>query len=88
MDRSSAHFTGKLVEVQQIKEIVGLTAERLTQLGFELSLLDSEFLPPYRSAPQRDRRRTCLDAFLWLYLKIQGHVLHFFDFSSPFVSCL
>lgn len=42
MGRSSAHFTDKLVVVQQIKEDVSLTAGRLTQLGFKPILLDSD----------------------------------------------
>lgn len=68
MDGSCAHFTNKLVEVQQIKEIVDYTADKLTELGFESVLLDSEFLSPYHIALQRDRSRTCLyvDSFLYV----------------------
>lgn len=87
MGKSSAHFTDKLVVVQQIREVVSLTAGMLTQLGFKLILLDSNSFC-HTTVPRGTGGESVFDAILWLYLKIQDHVLYFFDFSSPFVSCL
>ena len=87
MGKSSAHFTDKLVVVQQIREVVSLTAGMLTQLGFKLILLDSNSFC-HTTVPRETGGESVFDAILWLYLKIQDHVLYFFDFSSPFVSCL
>lgn len=69
-----------------MKEIVGLTADVLTRLGFEL--LDSGSLPPRSPCPSEGQEESVQMLFLWLYLEIQDPVLYFFGFSSPFVSCL
>lgn len=64
-----------------MKEIVGLTADVLTRLGFEL--LDSGSLPPDHHALQRGRKRTCSDAFLMVVSGNPGPCVIFLWFFFP-----
>lgn len=91
MDRSYAYFTDKLVEVQQISGNCRLYGRQVNRgriwsgsAWFRIPLP----VPHCPSEGQKQNMCTCRQLFVCLYLKIQDHVLYFFDFSSPFVSCL